>query len=248
MPDPTPEFVSQVRVAYQPLQHLESGQVQGYEIFARIDRSDGKLATPSSIPHDWWQGGWDRVISEIVLEKLPNEIPLLWDAGLIKSGSWIALNLVDKQILDGPHPIIETILEAELTPIVEVNERVRVGDRMIRHRLQQLREMGARIALDDVGAGSLIPLLELPIDIVKIDRRFAPNTGSSRFGQVVLSALIDVCQKGDKVILIEGLESRQAIESARTSGCVYGQGYALGYPETLLSMLRGAGVKSDLAV
>ncbi len=63
-------------------------------------------------------------------------------------------------------------------------------------RLQSLKDLGLRIALDDYGTGysSLNRLAKLPVDIVKIDKSFIDQLTVSEAGRALVHSIIDVAK------------------------------------------------------
>ena len=75
-------------------------------------------------------------------------------------------------------------------------------------RLQELKDIGLRIALDDYGTGysSLNRLGRLPIDIVKIDKSFIDRLLVSPEGRALVQSVLDVTHALGKLAIAEGVE------------------------------------------
>ncbi|MGY4712647.1 putative bifunctional diguanylate cyclase/phosphodiesterase [Mycolicibacterium sp. CBM1] len=108
--------------------------------------------------------------------------------------------------------------------------------------LHELRAAGIRIAIDDFGSGysALSYLRDLPIDQVKLDRRFvAPVTGDTR-AAVVVRAVVNMAHELGLSTVAEGIERVDTLERLREYGCDVGQGYYFSVPvelDRLLAML-----------
>ncbi|WP_395395367.1 EAL domain-containing protein [Novosphingobium sp. BL-8A] len=107
-----------------------------------------------------------------------------------------------------------------------------------RDALEGLREIGARVALDDFGTGysSLSSLHQLPLDMVKIDRSFAPRLDETR-GRRLIAAIRNLARSLSLDCVIEGIETEEQMLSARIAGFTLAQGYHLGMPMALPKLL-----------
>lgn len=120
--------------------------------------------------------------------------------------------------------------------IVEVTETVplEAGD-IERANLAALRKQGVRIAIDDFGAGhaSLQYLRGFAFDIIKIDRSYVANMGSSRIDGMIVSAVCEIARALPVEVVAEGIETPEQFAQLRLAGCTGFQGYLLGRPQAL---------------
>lgn len=89
-----------------------------------------------------------------------------------------------------------------------------------------IRELGCRVALDDMGSGytSLSDLCDYPIDIIKLDRIFVRRAETPR-GKVLLRELIQLAHNLGIPALCEGVETEADSVTARQAHCDYIQGF-----------------------
>ncbi|MDQ2625219.1 MAG: EAL domain-containing protein, partial [Actinomycetota bacterium] len=95
--------------------------------------------------------------------------------------------------------------------------------------LAALRAEGVRIALDDFGTGysSLARLAHLPVDVLKVDRQFATDSVSSR-GRAVLRGIIEIAHASGLLVVVEGVETVEQLETITELGADRVQGYLVG--------------------
>jgi diguanylate cyclase (GGDEF)-like protein/PAS domain S-box-containing protein len=143
--------------------------------------------------------------AELVNPSLPDDVWAL-----------IAEHQVDPGLVN--FEISERMLTTELAPV--------------RRQLHALRERGFGIALDDFGAGNtaLAWLQELPIDLLKLDRRFA-RTLDSPSTQAIVESLVRLAPALGIATVAEGVQSEAELDVLRGLGCDYVQGFALGRPQ-----------------
>lgn len=127
--------------------------------------------------------------------------------------------------------------------IVEITEDLFLeGFERTARVLGLLRAAGVRIAVDDFGSGysALSYLPDLPLDVVKLDRRFvAPVTSDSRAAAVV-RAVVDLAHELGLSTVAEGIEDFATLTRLRELGCDVGQGFYFSKPverDVLLAML-----------
>jgi len=115
--------------------------------------------------------------------------------------------------------------------VLEITETSQVPDLAAAAKVVgRLRDLGVRLALDDFGTGynTLAQLHELPVDIVKLDRRLTMANGDDRRVEALCRSVIAICHDLGMEVIGEGIETaRQAATLARL-GCHMGQGYLYG--------------------
>jgi EAL domain-containing protein (putative c-di-GMP-specific phosphodiesterase class I) len=115
----------------------------------------------------------------------------------------------------------------------EVVETERFPDLAFLHRiLEEYREHGAMVALDDVGAGhsSLLYLTELRPDIVKLDRGLIGGIDGDPARQRLVGAMIDYAHELEIRVVAEGIETGPELATVCELGADLGQGWYLGRP------------------
>ena len=99
-----------------------------------------------------------------------------------------------------------------------------------------MRACGARLAIDDVGAGfaSLRHILRLEPDIVKLDLTLTHEIARDPAREALAWSLVRFAEGIDATISAEGIESSEDLAALRALGVAYGQGFYLARPSSLL--------------
>jgi EAL domain-containing protein (putative c-di-GMP-specific phosphodiesterase class I) len=110
-------------------------------------------------------------------------------------------------------------------------------------RLHKLRTFGVRFALDDFGTGysSLSHLKDLPIDTVKIDRRFITGMVDDVADRAIVESVTQLVHRLGRRVVAEGVETAEQARLLLEMGCTIGQGFLFSVPlppEVLSSRLR----------
>src|SRR6202035_1762004 len=137
--------------------------------------------------------------------------------------------------------------------LLELTESVVLGGtERIRAELDELKEIGVRLAIDDFGTGysSLSYLLELQLDVLKIDKSFVTGIAASWRRHAIVEGIVRLAGTLEVEVIAEGIETETERELLAGMGCQYGQGYLLSVPvdaDAALAMLRlGRGLVSEL--
>jgi EAL domain-containing protein (putative c-di-GMP-specific phosphodiesterase class I) len=119
----------------------------------------------------------------------------------------------------------EVILElTEQAPLVEIAD--------VRARVRRLKELGFRIAIDDLGAGyaGLGCFVALEPDIVKLDLSLVRAVDQEPMKRRLVRSLIEVCHESQILVVAEGVETAGEHRALVELGCDLLQGFALGRP------------------
>ena len=151
---------------------------------------------------------------------------------------YIAVNLSPVQVRDrGIVDLVGDVLAASgFRPsrlMLEITEGVLIDnpDEMIK-RIEDLRALGVRIALDDFGSGysNLGYLQRFPFDKLKIDKSFVAPLGRSSNAAVILQAIVALGRALGATVLAEGVETEEQRVLLRLAGCDEMQGYLFAKP------------------
>ncbi len=118
---------------------------------------------------------------------------------------------------------------------VEVSEDSVLRDpERARTALAEVRALGVAIALDSVGArdASIKLPRNLPLDMLKLDRRLIETFEHDRDARAMVAAMIALSHKAGFKAVAVGIETRRQLALARELDCVYGQGFLLHRPES----------------
>jgi EAL domain-containing protein (putative c-di-GMP-specific phosphodiesterase class I)/FixJ family two-component response regulator len=213
-----------LQMAFQPIIDLEEGDVVGHEALARF------TCEPRRTPDRWFAEA-DEVGLGLELELAAVRLACE-QAAVLTAGTYLAVN-VSPAVASSPR-LLEVLEVSSISDIVlEVTEHAPVQDyRRFQRDIRGVRDRGARLAVDDAGAGfaSLRHILELDAELIKLDASLTAGLESNRRRRSMATALIDFGRDMGVAILAEGIETRSQCEELRRLGVRYGQGFHLGRP------------------
>jgi len=210
------------QVALQPVQSLSTGATVGQEALSRFG---GRVPTER-----WFRGAalhglgaeLERITLRVALSTLPR----------LPAGQFLAVNISPASLYDDT--VLGLLRGTDLARLViEVTEHDAIDDyEDTRRILAQLRARGARIAVDDVGAGfaSLTHLLLLQPDMIKLDTSLTRDVHKSPKQQAMVQSLVAFADEVGSVVLAEGVEIAEQIPALLEAGVTLGQGWHLGVP------------------
>jgi EAL domain-containing protein (putative c-di-GMP-specific phosphodiesterase class I) len=230
-------------LVYQPKFDLRTAAIVGVEALVRWPHPDRGLLTPDEFLPLVRQHGLMRAVTQLVLE-LALDDAAHWHA--CGAGVPIAVNLSASSVgdLDLPTQIAHALADHKLPSnalTVEITEQLPLENiGRTRTVLNRLRERGTRVAIDDFGSGysALWHLRELPIDEVKLDRRFiAPVLIDPRTAAIV-RAVIELAHTLGVTTVAAGVENAETAIALRGYGCEVAQGYYYSPPLSPPAMLE----------
>ena len=228
----------ELRLFYQPLVSLSSGEMVGAEALIRWEHPERGLLSPDKFLPVAEESG---LIVQVGAWAVGEACRRLRDWDRRNGGRStfsLAVNLSARELT---HPdVVSTVLNAvrrsALDPCrltIEVTESTAMADRDSGFRaLRELHTAGVRIAIDDFGTGysSLDHLREMPADILKIDRSFVAGMSANSPDTALVAAAIAMGRALELEVVAEGIETSEQVADLRELGCPLGQGFLFARP------------------
>jgi diguanylate cyclase (GGDEF)-like protein len=225
----------QFELFYQPIVHLTSGRIIGFEALIRWRHPERGLIMPDRFIALAEEGGLIVPLGEWVLRRACADA-VTWPEGLRVAVNVSAIQFGSRALSD----VVTAALNASgLSPErleLEITETALLREtESTLSTLHQLRSLGVPIALDDFGTGysSLGYLQRFPFDRVKLDRSFVFPLGRAQASDAIVRCMISLCDALGISITAEGVETEEQHQLLAASGCHEAQGYLFGRPMTL---------------
>jgi EAL domain-containing protein (putative c-di-GMP-specific phosphodiesterase class I) len=152
----------------------------------------------------------------------------------VPQGTLLFLNLHPQDLADPELTRPGTLLADNAQRIVlEITERASLeGVDSLKPTLSRLRELGFRIAIDDLGAGyaGLTSFALLEPEIVKLDMTLTRDIDQSAVKQKLVRSLSQLCGEMGMTIVVEGVETMAERNTLTELGCDLLQGHLFGMP------------------
>ncbi len=228
----------QLKLAFQPLIDLPTGDVSGFEALARWDHEDRGAISPAEFIPVAEESGLIVSLGRWALNAAAKTLTD-WDAKVGKPlPLYVGVNLSAIQIArDDVASAVATALSgsglagSRLT--LELTESAIVQDpQRATTVLEALKGFDAKVAMDDFGTGytSLAYLQRLPIDVLKIDRSFVTGMLADRDSIAIIRAVLSLADALGMATTAEGIESEELARALTELGCSQGQGFFFAKP------------------
>lgn len=227
-------------VYYQPIIHLTTGRLVGFEALVRWRHPTRGILLPAAFLRVAEEAGLNDSIGWQVLEQVCQQLVVWRRLNPRAAALSVSVNLSARQVMQpnlydrliqllAQYQVPPTALKLELTEstFMEYSHDVAA-------LLNRLREQGIQISIDDFGVGysSLSYLVQLPIDQIKIDRNFIIQLESKHRSQAIVNTIVNLAHNLNLEVVAEGVETQGQLDRIRSVGCQYGQGYLIGLPLT----------------
>ena len=222
-----------VEVFLQPIAESRTNRTVAAEALARIRDGDGKLIAPGLFIPVAEKNGSINLLGEQVLRKVCAFISAhsLRDAGI----RWINVNLSPIQCMHSSLPgLFSSILKEYGVPAaqihLEITEECMINYVKQEQRIEDLRNCGFQISLDDYGSGfsNLHQVKKFSFSNIKLDMNIVWDYIRDR--DALLPALVQAFRQMGFSITAEGVETQEMAEAMAGIGCDYLQGYYFSKP------------------
>ncbi len=218
---------------YQPKVYLQTDKALGFEALVRwTDPLLGAISPEDFMPlveETLLIQPFTRWVIETALQQMDrwNQQGLL----LPVSVNFSMNNFHDSSIFETLIHLLETYkIPPHLLQLEVTETAVALSLTTIAHALRNLRKLGIKTAIDDFGTGQASQqyLLELPIDVIKIDKVFTQSINQNSSAAAIVKNAISLAHDLKIEVIAEGVETQHQYDLLKQWGCDAGQGYLIG--------------------
>jgi diguanylate cyclase (GGDEF)-like protein len=239
-----------LRVHYQPIVDLRSGEVRGVEALVRWEHPERGWILPGEFIGIAEETGLIADVGAFVLREACAQLPQWESVVALHDDFQLHVNVSQRQlrtdhVIDA---VRATLVETGLPPrrlVIEMTESF-VGEHgeVARERMRELKALGVGLAIDDFGTGysSLAILQDMPFDILKVDRAFIDDLDGDRRRRAFTAAIFGLGETLGLHMIAEGVEREEQRSMLLSLGCTLAQGYLFSRAvpgSQIVEMLRG---------
>jgi diguanylate cyclase (GGDEF)-like protein len=230
--------LDQLRLVYQPIIDLATGQMAGVEALVRWQHPERGLIAPGRFIEIAEETGAILSIGHWVLRETCAHAGRWLREGLAPANVFFGVNVSAREVqqpgfVEGVRDVLrETGLEST-SLVLEITETALLqATPATIATLADLRSLGVRTVIDDFGTGyfSLSHLRQFPIDILKIAAEFVQDAHADPKSPALARAITAMGRSMSMATVAEGIETREQAASMRALGCTYGQGFYFSLP------------------
>jgi len=239
---------------YQPVVRAADGGWAGAEVLARWQHPWRGLLAPDAFMAEMEQSDLILPMTAQLMSRAAADLASM--SSTLPAEFHIAINITPAHLAGRWLPeqcqrFLAAFPPGRIALVLELTEREGiVADAGVHAVLDELRQLGVRIALDDFGVGhsNLNQLQELRVDRLKIDRGFVERLPDPDGITPILRTILDLAERLDLDVVAEGVETRAQADALARHGVALLQGYLFARPvpgSLLPGVLAGAGLAND---
>jgi len=219
---------------FQPIVDTFSGEVVKYECLARIKEKD-RIIAPYFFIDAAKQLGIITQITKIIIEK---SCKMFANTSMKFSINITKDDLMEAYLIDMLETMCQThhLIKEQIT--LEVLEEISVfGSNRVVDELLKLKALGYKIALDDFGSenASFSRMLDLKVDIVKIDGMFIKNIDTHLNSRLIVEGITYMAKLFNYDVVAEFVHKKEIVDILKELGIDYSQGYYFSEPTEMPS-------------
>jgi diguanylate cyclase (GGDEF)-like protein/excisionase family DNA binding protein len=238
----------ELELYYQPLVDLDERRIVGVEGLVRWRHPRQGVVLPGEFMTVAEESGLIVPLGRWVLLEACRQLAR-WTADPAIDLPCLTVNLSGRQLAEAslPDELAGILRQTGVPPErlgLELTESVLMQETSSPTAvLQDLKDLGVRLMLDDFGTGhsSLNHVKRFPIEAIKVDREFVNGVAEDEGDRHILRAIVSMASAMDVAVIAEGVETREQARWLRHLGIKLVQGYAFGRPApaaTIEALLR----------
>ncbi len=218
--------LASIWIAYQPIVSWKTREVYGYEALLRSN--EPLLATPGAVIDAAERLGRLPQLGRTIRERVASRI----DETPGDAAIFVNLHphdLADETLFDPDSPLSR----AASRVVLEITERASLEEfKDVTTRIADLRDLGFRIAIDDLGAGyaGLTSFAQLQPEVVKLDMSLVRDVHKEPVKRKLIAAMTSLCSEMGMLVVAEGIECIEERDTLVEAGCELMQGYLFAKP------------------
>lgn len=226
----------ELELYYQPKISLKTKRIMGVEALVRWVKQNGEIVPPEQFITVAENSHLITKIGDYVVREACCQNKKWQDMNLPRIIVSVNLTSEDFYQKNVKEFISEILDDTGLSPEwieIELTESLAMKDiEFAVGQMQELRDMGLKIAMDDFGTGysSLSYIQKMPITLLKLDRSFIISLEFDEVAQEIVSAIIKIAKSKKIETIAEGTETIGQVNILEKLGCDYAQGYLFGKP------------------
>jgi EAL domain-containing protein (putative c-di-GMP-specific phosphodiesterase class I)/GGDEF domain-containing protein len=220
----------QLQLFLQPQMDIRNNRCRHAEALLRWQQPDGEWINPSHAIEILEQSGLRPNFNRWLFQRTALYLSMLRDTHKDMN---LSINLTANDLLD---PEVPDLLAQALSTwnlstshlTVEITETIAVQEsREVEEILRRLRAMNVRLSIDDFGTGyaGIAYLQHLPVQEIKVDKRFVLPLAKSPRDQEITRSIVELAHKLDLQVVAEGVETPETLDYLKRMNCERIQGF-----------------------
>ncbi|MBV8679935.1 MAG: EAL domain-containing protein [Aquitalea sp.] len=222
---------------YQPIVTADNGECVGVEVLARWRHPvQGSIRSDLFIPAAE-DAGLIVPLTRYLIRRVTKELKQV----ALPPGFFVGINIAAEHLgmpdlVEDCKILLAVLREKKAMLVLEVSERFPLPEHQVTYRVvQDLRQMGVKLALDDFGIGYADRnyLRRWGFDYLKVEKGYVSALGKDSFKTNILDGLLQTSQQLGVQVIVKGVETQGQQNYLSVKGFEFLQGFYFGKPMTL---------------
>ena len=235
-----------LEVWYQPIQHIASSRIDGYEALIRWEHPERGQVSPVEFIKLAEETSLILPVGRYVFEEVCATLAEL-QRGSRSALPFVAVNVSARQTLEeGVLDELVRVATRSGIPVgavkLEITESLTLDVERVGCLIDSCHDLGIKVALDDFGTGfsNLGHLHKLRFDTVKLDQGFVRQMLHDPRSLAIVRAIVAMVTALGSEMVAEGVETADQLAALKGMGASYAQGYLIGRPMAREALLASA--------
>ncbi|MCL5980023.1 MAG: EAL domain-containing protein [Gammaproteobacteria bacterium] len=228
-----------LEVWYQPILDNRARKVVGVEALARLRDAEGKIWPPAEFLPQLRDADFFDLSKKVFAQALA-DLPILDAQGW---SLWVSVNVDPRSVSEACIACLREMITLGAVDPSRITLEILEGSDFLEQQaalehLLEMKALGVRLALDDVGSAyaSLLRLKDLPIDEIKLDQAFVRTLEKRPQDLHFVGATQDLASGMGVNLVVEGVETDDIFDAVTVMGAPLLQGYAIAKPLPLAEL------------
>lgn len=232
-----------IKAYHQPLIRAANGQVSDEEAFSRWDDPEKGIFSASEFVPILEEAGLTYKLDLYMVERVLKKLKVQTERGYFLVPESVNISGSDFRCCDMVSEIIKLVDAYGFTKdklCIEISERDMDSDLdFMKEQVKRLRSEGFKVWMDNYGSGyaSMLILMEVHFDLLKIDQAFVKQINKSDAGRIIITELIKTALALGMDTVAEGVETKSQVNFLKEIGCTKLQGYYYSKPNSWADIL-----------
>ncbi|WP_182199810.1 EAL domain-containing protein [Paraliobacillus salinarum] len=219
---------------FQPIFCTNSQEKIGYEVLLRSNLHDSPLYT-------FQEAKKANRLYDLDTMSIEKAVATFCSSVISKYKAVLFLNVFPSTIVQHnfEHFLESVLVDNEISKeqvVLEISESELIEDpALFKRHIIWLKNQGYMFALDDVGKGyaNFDMLIHLEPEYIKLDRLFSERLDQTKKKQNLIRFFLQYCRENTINLILEGVETKEELQVAKSLGVSYIQGFLLGRPNNI---------------
>lgn len=222
-------------VVLQPQHDLASGEIVSVELFIRWMHPEKGIVMPKDFLPYILNTGYINSLGDLVVKKalgLYYELKRICNKKINIAVNTEARQFINDSFIEHVSGLKRLGVNVSMLTVEITEDCYKTNFEIMKEKLNKLKDLGVTICLDDFGMGnsSISQLVQLPVDIIKIDNKHLYN---NRDNKVVQKSIIALAHSLGIKVMAKRIDDEVQLKGLQELGCDYGQGYCYERPLAL---------------